>query len=58
VIAGHSAQVWLGHGPPLPGALVPVVALGLAVVGWAGWFLVRRWRRTSPRREQMAVEIP
>jgi hypothetical protein len=55
---GIRAQLWLGHGPPLPGALVPVVALGLAVVVWAGWYLVRRWRRSTGQvTEQPAAEF-
>ena len=47
-------QLWFGHGPPLPGALVPVVAAALAVVGGVGWLVVRpRIRGRLPPRRQL-----
>jgi hypothetical protein len=43
-------QLWFGHGPPLPGELVPAVAAGLALVGGLLWFVVRpRLRGRSAR---------
>lgn len=38
---GINAQLWFGHGPPLPGTLVPVVAAGLALIGMFFWLVVR-----------------
>jgi hypothetical protein len=44
---GVNAQLWFGHGPPLPGTLVPVVAAAVVLI--AGLVLliikpgVRRW---------------
>jgi hypothetical protein len=35
---GVNPQLWFGHGPPLPGTLVPVVAAGLVVVAYLVWF--------------------
>jgi hypothetical protein len=47
-------QLWFGRGPPLPGALVPVVAAALAVVGGVGWLVVRpRIRGRLPPRRQL-----
>jgi hypothetical protein len=47
-------QLWFGHGPPLPGALVPVVAAVLAVVGVMGWLVVRpRIHGRVPSRRQL-----
>ena len=47
-------QLWFGHGPPLPGVLVPAVAAAIALVAGVLWLVVRprvrarlRARRTS-----------
>jgi hypothetical protein len=44
---GSNPEVWLGHGPPLSGAEVPVVAALLALLtGGIWWLIARRRRRT------------
>ena len=45
---GVNPQLWLGHGPPLPGTLVPVVAAGLVLLGGLIWFAFSRIRRRRP----------
>jgi hypothetical protein len=42
---GSNPEVWLGHGPPLSGAMVPVVSAVLALLTVGLWFLVARRRR-------------
>ncbi len=41
---GINAQLWFGHGPPIPGTLVPFIAAGLVLLGSLVWFVVRRLR--------------
>jgi len=33
-------QMWFGHGPPLPGELVPVIAAALTLIGIVVWVVV------------------
>lgn len=48
---GINAQLWLGHGPPLPGVLVPFVAAGLVLLGGFFWFVIRpRLRARTTQR--------
>lgn len=56
---GVNAQLWFGHGPPLPGRFVPLVGLGLAVLAYVVWFLVVRPRRRprSPATSGPAVGL-
>jgi hypothetical protein len=42
---GSDPEVWLGHGPPLSGAMVLPVSAVLALLTGGLWFLVRRRRR-------------
>ena len=48
---GVNAQLWFGHGPPLPGTLVPLVAVGIVLISAGLWLLVhprlRGRRRTT-----------
>lgn len=37
---GVNPQLWFGHGPPIPGTLVPVIAVLIVLVGGAVWFVV------------------
>jgi hypothetical protein len=37
---GLNPQLWFGHGPPLPGNYVPLVAAILVSIGGAVWFLL------------------
>jgi hypothetical protein len=40
---GINAQLWFGHGPPIPGALVPVIGAGISLLGMLIWaFALRR----------------
>src|SRR4051812_33612871 len=54
---GPNAQLWFGHGPPLPGAWVPLIAAILVLVGGAVWFFlfprrgVQLGRGPEPRPE-------
>src|SRR5512142_3062523 len=38
---GVNAQLWFGHGPPIPGTLVPVLAVAVVLIGSALWFGTR-----------------
>jgi hypothetical protein len=40
-------QLWFGHGPPLPGDVVPAVAAAIALLGGLLWLLV--WPRVRGR---------
>ncbi len=42
---GVDVAVWFGHGPPIPGTLVPVIALWLAAITALIYWLVRRRRK-------------
>jgi hypothetical protein len=44
---GFNAQLWFGHGPPIPGTLVPLIAAVLALIGMAGYFAVWKPRRAA-----------
>ena len=37
---GVNPQLWFGHGPPIPGTLVPLVAVGLVLLGGCVWFVI------------------
>jgi Short C-terminal domain len=37
---GVNPQLWLGHGPPIPGPFVPLIAAIIVLVGGSFWFLV------------------
>ena len=41
---GVNGQLWFGHDPPIPGSKVPLVALIITLVGWAGWLAFGRLR--------------
>jgi hypothetical protein len=41
---GLNAQFWFGHGPPIPGTLVPLIAAALVLIGFGIWFVIRRVR--------------
>jgi hypothetical protein len=46
---GVNPQFWFGHGPPIPGTLVPVIAAILTLIGGSVWLLVLpRVRRGRP----------
>jgi hypothetical protein len=38
---GLNAQFWFGHGPPIPGTLVPLIAAALVAVGFIVWLVFR-----------------
>jgi hypothetical protein len=48
---GINAQFWFGHGPPIPGTLVPLIAAGLVAIGFLVWLVllprIRRARSSS-----------
>ncbi|MEA2449753.1 MAG: hypothetical protein QOG63_1685 [Thermoleophilaceae bacterium] len=50
---GLNPQLWFGHGPPLPGTLVPAVAAALVLIGWLVWFVILP--RVRPRRPAVAA---
>jgi hypothetical protein len=37
---GVNAQFWFGHGPPIPGTLVPLIAAALVAIGFLVWLVV------------------
>ncbi len=40
---GINAQLWFGHGPPIPGTLVPVIGAAISLLGMLIWaFVLRR----------------
>jgi hypothetical protein len=41
---GINAQLWFGHGPPIPGTLVPLIAAVIVLLGALVWFVVNRVR--------------
>jgi hypothetical protein len=56
---GVNPQLWFGHGPPLPGRLVPLVGLVLTVLAYiVGFFVLRaRRRRPAPPRSGPAAGL-
>ena len=37
---GVNPQLWFGHGPPIPGTLVPLMAVLMTTVGGLVWFVL------------------
>jgi hypothetical protein len=37
---GVNPQLWFGHGPPIPGTYVPLIAAVLVLVGWLGFYVI------------------
>jgi hypothetical protein len=46
-------QLWFGHGPPLPGELVPAVAAAIALLGGLLWLVA--WPRVRGRLRPTSV---
>jgi hypothetical protein len=44
---GSNPEIWLGHGPPLSGAMVPLVSAVLALLAGGLWWLIARRRRRN-----------
>jgi hypothetical protein len=55
---GIHPQLWFGHGPPLPGIYVPVVAAVLVVLGALVWLPVRRWSKRRKTAAAMPADHP
>jgi hypothetical protein len=55
---GINAQIWFGHGPPLPGVYVPFVAMGIVILGGLIWLLFRTLRGGGPGRAREPKTAP
>lgn len=53
---GLNPQLWFGHGPPIPGTMVPVVAAGIVVVLVIVWFLLMPLIRRRRRRPSASAQ--
>ena len=53
---GVNPQLWFGHGPPIPGTYVPLIAVVLTFVGWIALYVIQP--RLRGRREQTAGPAP
>lgn len=48
IIGAVNAQIWFGHGPPIPGVAVPFIGMGGAVLILGFWEVSSRLRHRRP----------